>query len=521
MGNVKSMNADIDRKTILVVDDTPANIDVLEGVLGPDYNVKVALGGERALELAELHPPPDMILLDIMMPLMDGYEVCRRLKANPLTAKIPVIFVTAKAETHDEKKGLELGAVDYITKPFSPSIVRARVHTHLALYEKNRELELKNVQMLNEIANRRRAEEMAKQAKVAADEANRAKSIFLANMSHEIRTPMNAILGFSGLLQLEPTLSKEHKDWLVIINNSGNHLLALINDILDISKIEAGRMVLHKSDFSLKAMLKDMEDMFRVTSDQKGLNLEFEAVNHLPDFINADEGKLRQILVNLLGNAVKFTHSGHVICRASAKKLKGAAYQLSIEVQDSGYGIAETEQGKVFSTFGQTESGQKAGGGTGLGLAISHEYAVLMDGDITFTSEVDVGTTFSLTLVVEASQNNLPREPHKDIVGLKPGQSTMKVLVIDGKADNRKLVCDILKPMGFAVAEACDTQQGFALFEEQQPDLLLIDIRMPISDTFEAAKLIKAAGNETSVRIVALTASAFEDECQTILDHGG
>ena len=220
--------------------------------------------------------------------------------------------------------------------------------------------------------------------------------LFLSNMSHEIRTPLNAILGFSELMQGDKNLSKEHINWLKTINRSGEHLLALINDILEISRIEAGRITFNPSTFDLHALLRDIEAMFRVKTDEKNLSLLFEYSDELPKYVVTDEGKLRQIIINLVGNAVKFTKEGGVAFRARIKHENDKMYFIA-EVEDTGPGIAEKDIDKLFQKFGQTEAGIKEGG-TGLGLAISQQYAKIMGGEITLRSEEGKGTCFTLTI---------------------------------------------------------------------------------------------------------------------------
>ncbi len=358
------------------------------------------------------------------------------------------------------------------------------------------------------------------QAKNEAEKANLSKSTFLANMSHEIRTPMTAILGFSEIMQVDSSLTEEEKmEFLHTINDSGSHLLGLINDILDISKIEAGHTSLMNTDFSLKSMLHSMEQMFRIRTDKKAIKLIFEGVDELPDGICCDEGKLRQILINMLGNAVKFTEYGQVVCRCDAMCQHDDKIELIIDVIDTGPGIADSEKDKVFSTFEQTQAGIQHKGGTGLGLAISREYARMLGGDISFESTLGAGTKFQLKLTVKEGHAKSVKQ-RQSVIGLQPGQPNKKLLIVDDDEAIRYLQRRILFPIGFEIVEACDGVQAVRQFKKESPDLVLMDRRMPRLDGLEATKLIKAIEGGKKIPVISITASSFAEERQYILDQG-
>jgi signal transduction histidine kinase/CheY-like chemotaxis protein len=375
---------------------------------------------------------------------------------------------------------------------------------------------------MEDVTERRRSEEEVAKAKEVAEAANRAKSAFLANMSHEIRTPMNAILGFSQLMLRDKALNSQQNQYLGIINRSGEHLLALINDILEMSKIEAGRTTLNLTTFDLPALLTDLEMMFRVRTDGKRLSFVVELIGDVPRYIMTDINKLRQVFINVLGNAVKFTERGGIGLRVHADRRDTTRPYLRVEVEDTGPGISADEQTKLFRHFEQTKTGQKTGTGTGLGLAISREFVRLMGGDITVSSQVGKGSIFSIHLPLNESdvQAVLLIDKPRTVLSLQPGQENRRVLIADDVEDNRELLAQILGPVGFEIRLACDGAQAVREFESWRPHLILMDFRMPVMDGHEAIRRIRAAAGGKEVKIIAVTASALDENRQDLLGIG-
>jgi PAS domain S-box-containing protein len=355
-------------------------------------------------------------------------------------------------------------------------------------------------------------------------QANRAKSVFLANMSHEIRTPMNAILGFSQLMLRDQDLTPRQCQYLGTINRSGEHLLALINDILEMSKIEAGRTTLNPSTFDLPVLLKDLEMMFRVRTDEKKLSFAVEIIGDVPQFIVADINKLRQVFINVLGNAVKFTEQGGIALRVRTD-CEGATAPcpcLRVEVEDTGLGISADEQDKLFRHFEQAKAGQQAGTGTGLGLAISREFVRLMGGDITVKSQVGKGSMFVIQLPLKEGEAQAveAKDKQRHILRLQPGQAACRVLIADDIEDNRQLLAQLLGPVGFEIRMATNGAEAVREFADWQPTLVLMDFRMPVMDGHEAIRLIRGMPGGKEPKIIAVTASAMDDNRQDLMEIG-
>jgi PAS domain S-box-containing protein len=390
---------------------------------------------------------------------------------------------------------------------------------------------------VHDISDRRQAEEALRQAKLDAERANSAKSVFLANMSHELRTPLNAILGFAQILYRDSTLASEQREHVDIINRSGEHLLEMINNVLNIAKIEAGRAEMNASSFDLDRCLNDLERMFSIKTASKGLSLVFKKSATVPQFVTTDAGKLRQILINLLGNAVKFTEAGYVHLTVSVERghknpdqdeqsdclADPSGFQpdfLHLEVEDTGPGIAADELSSIFETFVQSKQDLDYPVGTGLGLPISRDFARTLGGNITVQSALGQGTTFYVRIPIERDSTPEHQERSaRQILRLAPNQS-YRLLVADDRWESRQLMACLLKPLGFEVRDAKNGKEAVAIWESWRPHLIWMDMRMPVMDGYEATQRIKVQPQGSDTVIIALTASVLDEERHGILAVG-
>jgi PAS domain S-box-containing protein len=411
-----------------------------------------------------------------------------------------------------------------------------------------------------DITTLKQTEETLKHAKEAAEAANRAKSEFLANMNHELRTPLNVILGLTQTMTRNPLIPAEERENLEIIYRSGEHLLTLINNVLDLSKIEAGRVVLQENNINLFRLLDELEEMFSLKAAQKRLHLVFERTDDVPKYVCTDATKLRQVLMNLLNNAVKFTEEGGIVVRVSClngergrkgdrekgswgeREIRETSSQLPIspsphlpispspqlhfEVEDTGPGIAPDEMDSLFEAFGQTQTGRRAQEGTGLGLTISQKFVQLMRGEISVHTELGRGTTFAFTIPVKVvGSTDVTMSPlRRRVIALQPGQPRYRLLIVDDKPDNRRLLVKLFTPFGFDIREAANGQEAISMWNTFEPHLIWMDMRMPVLDGYKATKHIKSeirnSKSKIQTVIVALTASSTEEEREVVLAAG-
>ncbi len=475
--------------TILIVDDEPINLQVVSNYLSlQDYRIIQASSGAEALAMIDDGLKPDAILLDVMMPSMTGYEVTRKLRETWGALDLPILLLTAKNQIEDLVIGLEVGANDYLTKPISKQELIARLKTHIGISQLKIDKEI-------------------------ADLANQAKSQFLATMSHELRTPLNGILGYAQILKHDSSLNQRAQDGLNIIEQSGDHLLTLINDVLDLAKIEAGKIELDTGDFELSSFVRAISEMVRIRAEHKNIYFKYQIDDNL-GAVHGDEKRLRQVLINLLGNAVKFTdHQGVTL---KVKTIENSL--IRFEIQDTGIGIASDEIETIFNPFQQVGDKQRQIQGTGLGLAISNNLVELMGGKLQVSSQFGKGSTFwfDLNLPKVKDFTAIANVETKKIKGIK--SETPLILIVDDKPDNRLLLIDILAPIGFEIIEASNGVEGLAKAIKYQPKLIITDLMMPEMDGFEMTRQIRQQVSDTI--IIASSARVFEEDHQNSLKAG-
>ncbi len=400
-------------------------------------------------------------------------------------------------------------------------IVSSTVHSHRD--DAGNQLALEGI--IEDITKQKRVEQQLLKAQEKAEAANQAKSIFLANMSHELRTPMNSILGFSSLLSRDKTLNDSQQEKLATINHSGMHLLDLINDVLDISKIEAGSISVEQEKISLPDLLRHIKDMFESRTHNTEVEFRLEMKDNLPESIRTDRRKIRQILINLLDNSVKFTAAGSIVLRVFSllKESGSGSTELCFEVEDTGIGISAEEQKELFQPFIQTSGGKTKEEGTGLGLCISRNFARLLNGDITVSSSLDNGSVFTLHLPVETvfcSSESDSKCYHPQVVRLAPGQEEYRILVCDNKEDALELMRAWLEPVGFKVQLAVNGLEAVKISQHWQPHFIWMDIRMPELDGCGAVRKIRADSTIQQPAIVALSAEAFTHDREKMIQAG-
>ncbi|MCC2606463.1 response regulator [Planctobacterium marinum] len=496
-----SITEPLERPRILIIDDEKSNLKILSDLLSSEAEVAVAKSGTQGLWKAS-KLKPDLILLDIVMPEMDGFETLKQLKQDEQLKDTSVIFITGLDTVDNEKYGLDLGALDYIRKPFNGAVVKTRIATHLKLIRQTKELRALSVKLR---------------------EADQAKSRFLANMSHEIRTPLTAIIGYTELLQNDELSGMDNDQAIDIISNSGKHLLNLINDILDLSKIEAKKLQVECVEFCLPLLLEELISLIKPKIEQHNLAFELGLQFPLPSHIVSDPTRLKQVLLNLLNNAVKFTEEG--VIRLLVAESDGA---LKFNVIDTGVGISKEQQTRIFSAFEQADvSVTRRFGGTGLGLNISKYLAQKLGGDLVVSSVSGIGSDFCASIALRTGENAEPVSDelcYANVIHCQKAQKpvqpvlTGKVLLAEDQKELRLLITMMLHKLGLEVVAV---ENGLQLLDEATAnsfDLILTDIHMPEMGGEEAVTRLQEA--HIDIPTIALTANAMKHEVEQYISKG-
>ncbi|MDR1590071.1 MAG: response regulator [Oscillospiraceae bacterium] len=493
---------------ILAVDDEPVNIQVLTNILSMrGYSVSKAYGGQEAIDMIEGGGEFDLVLLDVMMPKMSGYDVCRHLREKNSLLELPIIMVTAKNRLQDVVLGFQSGANDYIQKPFDKEELSARVGTLLEL----------------------------KGATLAAMAANKAKRLFLANVSHEIRTPLNAVIGLTRLLMNTPMDDKQ-REYTEKMGRSAATLLGLVNDMLDFSKADSGDMKLEQTPFELRRLLGDLEIFFREQAPGGDVALRFEIDPSLPGTVVGDPLKLQQIFINLVENAYKFTEKGAVTVRASVIKRGEDDATVFFAVEDTGIGMDEDQLEGIFAAFNQADnSASRRYGGVGIGLAVTKQMVELMGGEIAVSSRPGIGTIFSFSCTFALSARELEQAGRKAPApggaagsdGENEALRGMRVLLAEDNEINAMIVVELLSAASVEVATAENGVEALRILDETAEirgnppfDLILMDLQMPVMDGYEATQIIKSKPEYADIPMYALTAHAFAEERDRCLELG-
>jgi len=492
------------RPLVLLVDDEKVSLKILSDLLKDEVDIALAKNGHQALDKIS-QVKPDLILMDVLMPGIDGFEVTKKLRADKATEAIPVIFITGLNSAGEEERGLTLGAQDYIHKPFNPEVVKARVATQLKIVRQRQQLQ----QLSNELT-----------------EASAAKSRFLANMSHEIRTPLTSIIGYAEGITQGDFDSDFQRKAVEIIAQNGQHLLNVVNEILDLSKIEANKLEIELIEMDLMVMLSNIGALVNQQAQEKRLNFDIDFQFPLPCTIKSDPTRLKQILLNLINNAIKFTDQGSVkiVLKKHTDNL------LMLRVEDTGIGLTEEQMAKLFADFTQVDSSvARKYGGTGLGLSIAKSLAQKLGGGISVQSEFGKGSQFTVLVNLEPIENatwiesqaqleelrNQVKAPKKETIPTLQG----KVLLAEDHHDNRALFSQLLKRMGLEVTAVENGELAVQESLMDDFDLIFLDIQMPVMDGITAMKMITTT-TAPDVPVVALTANAMTTDIEKYLDEG-
>jgi CheY-like chemotaxis protein len=529
---IDQMTPTADQYEILVVDDTPDSLRFLKLMLeNRGYHVRAASKGPLALQSVAARLP-DLILLDVKMPEMDGYEVCRRLKADDRSRKVPVIFISALSQTMDKVKAFKAGGIDYITKPIEPEEVFARVETHLqlqALTDRLEQLVADRTARLNEQnIELSKAKKVAEVAREQAEAASIAKSKFLSKMSHELRTPLNPIMGYAQIMKRQKNLTDEQKEQLQIVCDSCAHLADLIGDILEMARIDTWKDTVEPAAFNLRGLIGMAVNDAQRKADKKNLTVHYEQIDTLPERAIGDGRMLNKVLLHLLDNAVKFTEHGAVTLRTSVVQSPKSGgqdpasegkWRLRFEVADTGVGIHSDDIDDIFKPFHQSKIEDRVIDGTGLGLTLSLKMVELMKGRLSVQSpatkeselEGGVGSLFTVELELGTVEDDM----HRDLAA--PGSipkyqgERKRLLIVDDNRANLNFLVDALKPLGFDIVQAGSGQEALEKASQTHPDLILLDLLMPGMDGIEVVRHIHRNEDLAQVKIIGVSTAAVDE----------
>jgi signal transduction histidine kinase len=512
-----------EKAKILIVDDVPEKVLSIEIILEDLQQTLVAVNSGADALRKLLEDDFAVILLDVNMPGMDGFETASLIRKRKRSEHTPIIFLTALPDETHASRGYSLGAVDYILTPVLPEVLRTKVSVFVDLYH------------MSQVAKRQADERVAlaheHAARVAAEKSNRAKNEFLANVSHELRTPMNAIIGMTELA-LDEKLTPLVRDYLGTVRSSAHSLLDLLNEILDFSKMEAGKFALQNVSFHIRKLVDEVRRTYEFPLAEKKLELRLHLDESLPDDFVGDPTRLRQVLVNLLSNAVKFTDQGHVSICVRAHPLNEREAEVSFAVGDTGIGITEEDQAHIFMPFTQVDATvSRRQSGIGLGLAIAFDLVHAMGGVLTVTSKPGAGSEFSFSIPLmrqsespasllaltngrEESRAERPR------LADMPTVEKLSVLLAEDVPANQMLVCRALSRRGHTVDVARNGHEAIDLVAKKRFDVILMDVQMPGLDGFQATAAVRAMDHGARTPIIALTAHAMPGDRQRCLEAG-
>lgn len=496
-----------EKTKILIVDDYDINITSLKELITTnDTEIYSATSANKALELL-MHHEFALALLDVQMPETNGFELAQIIKGVRKLKQLPIIFVTAQnQDAKTVSDAYKAGAVDLLFKPLDPKVVRAKVSMFVELSQQKQQLR-KQVDQLEAL-------------KQKAEAANIAKGRFLANMSHEIRTPLSAVLGYSELIDQNASNYEDVKEYCAVISRNGKLLRSLIDSIFDISKIEADKFELSHEEFELGELIKDIESSLNFQAVQKGIELEFvdESVG-ISHYIG-DPTRLKQVFINIIGNAIKFTSEGKVEVVIGLERKSKNKHRLQITVSDEGIGIEQEQAENLFEAFSQADgSNQRKFGGAGLGLAISREITRSMNGDITLLRSVEgEGAIFLIEVELATVENVIPNSSQDKTDSLRLDLEGKKILCVDDSKDNLRLLELILSKTEATVELVTDGNTAIEMVNDESFDLVLMDIQMPIIDGYETTKCLRTNG--FTKPIFAVTAHVMAEEHKKCLAVG-